>query len=128
GRGGGNVRRRRGVWPWHVQGNYRLYLSQAGADFYLPVKPGGEPGYGGRGRTFPFGDNVRDIPADAVRDESFDLILYQERRNYEVARHEILSPAQRRLPRIYLEHDPPLQHPTEQKHWFDDPDGVLVHV
>lgn len=120
--------RRLRVLTWHVHGNYLLYLSQARVDFYLPVEPGGGPGYGGRGQTFPFGDNVHDVPAQAVRERPFDLILYQERRNYEVDRHEILSPAQRRLPRIYLEHDPPLEHPTEQKHWFDDPDGLLVHV
>jgi hypothetical protein len=116
------------VLTWHVHGNYLLYLSQARVDFYLPVRPGAAGGYGGRGSTFAFGDNVLDVPAESVRDLEFDLVLYQERSNYEVARHEVLSPAQRRLPRIYLEHDPPLQHPTEQKHWFDDPDGLLVHV
>lgn len=120
--------RRLRVLTWHVHGNYLLYLAQARVDFYLPVKPGGGGGYGGRGSTFPFGDNVHDVPAGSVRELEFDLVLYQERSNYEVARHEILSPAQRRLPRIYLEHDPPLQGPTDQKHWFDDPDGLLVHV
>src|SRR6185437_8881407 len=88
----------------------------------------GAPGYGGRGTTFPFADNVHDVPAESVRGREFDVILYQERSNYEVGRHEILSPSQRRLPRIYLEHDPPLANPTDQKHWFDDPDGLLVHV
>ena len=119
--------RRLRVLTWHVHGNYLLYLSQARVDFFLPVRPGGG-GYGGRGTTFPFGDNVHDVPAESVRDLEVDLILYQERSNYEVGRHEILSPAQRRLPRIYLEHDPPLANPTDQKHWFDDPDGLLVHV
>src|SRR5262249_51839184 len=99
------------VLTWHVHGNYLLYLSQARVDFYLPVKPGAAGGYGGARSTFPFGDNVHELPAESVRDREFDLILYQERSNYEVARHEILSPAQRRLPRIYLEHDPPLEHP-----------------
>jgi hypothetical protein len=68
------------------------------------------------------------VPAEAVRDLDFDLILYQTRRNYEVDRHEILSERQRRLPRIYLEHDPPREHPTDTRHWSDDPDGLLVHV
>ena len=120
--------RRLRVLTWHVHGNYLLYLSQARVDFYLPVRTGGGGGHGGRGSTFPFGDNVHDVPAGAVREREFDLVLYQERPNYEFARHEILSPAQSRLPRIYLEHDPPLQNPTDQKHWFDDPDGLLVHV
>jgi hypothetical protein len=116
------------IFTWHIHGNYLLYLSQARAEFYLPVLAGGGEGYGGRGRTFPFGDNVHDEPAEAVRDLSFDCILFQTRKNYEVDQYEVLSEAQRRLPRVYLEHDPPQQHPTDTRHWFDDPRGLLVHV
>ena len=32
------------------------------------------------------------------------------------------------MPRIYLEHDPPQGHPTDTRHGFDDPHGLLVHV
>jgi glycosyltransferase involved in cell wall biosynthesis len=111
-----------------AHGNYLLYLSQARVEFYLPVRTGGGDGYGGRGATFPFGPNVHEVPVESVRELELDVVLYQARSNYEVGRHEILSAAPRRLPRIYLEHDPPLQNPTDQKHWFDDPDGLLVHV
>ncbi len=116
------------VLTWHVHGNYLLYLSRAKVDFYLPVKPGAPEGYGGRGATFHFPDRVHDVPAEAVRDLEFDCILFQTRKNYEVDQLEILSDRQRRLQRIYLEHDPPRQHPTDTRHWFDDPDGRLVHV
>ena len=115
------------VLTWHVHGNYMLYLSQAGVDFYLPVLPG-RPGHGGRGETFPFGANVHDVPAEAVRDLDLDCVLFQTRRNYEEDQYEILSDEQRRLPKVYLEHDPPQEHPTNTRHWFDDPDGLLVHV
>jgi histidinol-phosphate phosphatase family protein len=96
------------VLTWHIHGNYLLYLSQARVEFYLPVRAGGGEGYGGRGRTFPFGSNVHDVPAEAVRDRTFDCVLFQTRKNYEADQYEVLSPAQRRLPRIYLEHDPPI--------------------
>jgi hypothetical protein len=115
------------VFTWHIHGNYLLSLSQARIDLFLPVGSRGE-GYGGRGRTFPFKNNVHDVPVEAVRDLSFDCILFQTRRNYEIDQYEILSEQQRRLPRIYLEHDPPQQHPTDTRHWFDEPDGLLVHV
>jgi hypothetical protein len=105
-----------------------LYLSRADVVFYLPVKPGAPEGYGGRGTTFPFPDRVRDVPAEHVRDIEFDCVLFQTRRNYELDGPEILTDRQRRLPRIYLEHDPPRQHPTDTRHWFDDPEGLLVHV
>src|SRR3712207_8760394 len=38
------------------------------------------------------------------------------------------SEEQRRLPKLYIEHDPPRQHPTDTQHHVDDPDVVLVHV
>jgi hypothetical protein len=116
------------VLTWHVHGNYLLYLSQAAVDFYLPVRPGRRDGYGGRGTTFPFGPNVHDVPADRARELDFDCVLFQTRRNHEVNQHEILSDEQKKLPRIYLEHDPPQEHPTDTRHWFDDPGGLLVHV
>jgi glycosyltransferase involved in cell wall biosynthesis len=116
------------ILTWHIHGNYLWYLSQSRHEFYLPVRDGNQPGYGGRGTTFPFGENVIDVPAEEVHRRRFDCILFQARPNYETDQYEILSPAQRRLPRIYLEHDPPQQHPTDTRHWVDDPDVLLVHV
>jgi hypothetical protein len=116
------------VLTWHIHGNYLLYLSQAQVEFYLPVKAGRHEGYGGRGATFPYGGNVHDVPAEAVRDLDIDCVLFQTRRNYEIDQYEILSPAQRRLPRIYLEHDPPQENPFDQRHWVKDLDVLLVHV
>jgi hypothetical protein len=63
-----------------------------------------------------------------VRDVDLDCILFQTRKNYEVDQYKILSESQRHLPRVYLEHDPPQGHPTDTRHWFDDPWGLLVHV
>ncbi len=116
------------VLTWHIHGNYLLYLSRVAVEFHIPVKVGQAEGYGGRGSTFPFPENVKEVPAEAVRDEEYDCVLFQTRRNYEVDQFEILSDRQRRLPRIYLEHDPPREHPTDTRHWFDEPDGLLVHV
>src|SRR4051812_10708481 len=109
------------VLTWHVHGNYLLYLSQAHVDLYLPVKPGRHDGYGGRGNVFPFGPNVHDLPAEEIRHRQFDCILFQHRKNYEIDQHDILSDEQKRLPRISLEHDPPQEHPTDTRHWVDDP-------
>src|SRR5690606_23302632 len=72
-------------------------------------------------------DNVIDVPAEAVVDLDLDLILYQSRKNY-LEDREILSDAQRRLPQVFLEHDPPRESPTDTRHPFDEPDGLLVHV
>jgi hypothetical protein len=116
------------VLTWHIHGSYLYYLVQANHQFLLPVKPGKPEGYGGRSGSFPWPDNVRDIPANQVKDEEFDCILFQSRRNYEVDQFEILSESQRKLPRLYLEHDPPRENPTDTRHVVDDPNVLLIHV
>jgi hypothetical protein len=120
--------RRLKILTWHVHGNYLWYLSQVGHDFYLPVRADHEGGYGGRGESFPFGENVHEIPAEEVALHNLDCILFQLRRNYEYDQFEILSGEQRSLPRIFLEHDPPQEHPTNTRHWADDSNMLLVHV
>ena len=50
----------------------------------------------------------------------------QSRRNYLEDQYDILSEQQRSLPRIYLEHDPPRENPTDTKHIVDDPEMLLV--
>lgn len=120
--------RRLRVLTWHVHGSYLYYLTQAPHEFYLPVKPGRPEGYGGRSGSFPWGANVHEVPVEAVAQQPFDVVLFQSRRNYECDQFEVLGAAQRRLPRVYLEHDPPRESPTDTRHPVDDPDVLLVHV
>lgn len=116
------------VLTWHVHGNYLYYLSQAPHDFYLVTRPGDPPGYAGRVGVLPWGANVHEIAANEVAAHEFDVVLYQHRSHWDHDRLHVLSDAQRRLPRIYVEHDPPQELPFAQRHWVDDPDAVLVHV
>ncbi len=116
------------VLTWHVHGSYLYYLAHAPHDFYVPVKEGRPEGYGGRSGGFDWPPNLHEVPAGQVRDLQFDCVLFQSKRNYLVDQHEILSDGQRRLPRIYLEHDPPREHPTDTRHVVDDAAVLLVHV
>jgi hypothetical protein len=113
---------------WHIHGSYLYYLVQSGQEFYLPVKAGNLEGYGGCGGSFPWPDNVHEIPADEVRNHAFDVVLFQSHKNYLEDQYEILSSQQQKLPRVYLEHDPPREHPTDTSHPVDDPEVLLVHV
>lgn len=116
------------ILTWHVHGSYLFYLVQSAHQFFLPIKPAKPEGYGGRAAGFPWPDNVHDVPAEEVKDIELDCIIFQSRKNYLEDQYEILSEKQRRLPRIYLEHDPPREHPTDTKHIVDDPNVLLVHV
>lgn len=120
--------RRLKIFTWHIHGSYLFYLSQGNFDIYIPVKEERTEGYYGKGETFPFGKNVHEVAAADVKLMDFDCILYQTNTNYLVDQYEILSAGQRRLPRIYLEHDPPRMHPTDTKHVVNDRDMLLVHV
>jgi glycosyltransferase involved in cell wall biosynthesis len=117
------------VFTWHIHGSYLYFLSQGDYEIYIPVtETKKEEGYYGRGETFPFGKNVIEIPVDQVKNMEFDCILFQTNKNYLVDQYQILSEAQRKLPRIYLEHDPPWQHPTNTKHIMQDEEVTFVHV
>ena len=120
--------RRQRVFTWHVHGSYLWYLTHAAQDFYVPVKPGRPEGYGGRAGSLPWPENLHEVPAEDVRHLELDCVLFQSRHNYLLDQYEILSDEQQRLPRIYLEHDPPRQHPTDTQHVVDDPNVLLVHV
>ncbi|WP_332675200.1 glycosyltransferase [Aromatoleum sp.] len=116
------------ILTWHVHGNYLYYLSQVPHTFLLPVDPTRSPGFNGRAGTLPWGDNLVEVPVDALRSTQFDCILFQCRSNYREDQFRLLSGAQQQLPRIYLEHDPPQVHPTNTPHPVDDPSMLLVHV
>src|SRR5262245_41775503 len=115
------------VLTWHVHGNYLWYLSEVPVTWYLPVHPG-RPGYSGRGDTFPFGRNVIDVPASAVRDLDIDIVVHQSASTWRHDRFELLSPRQLELPAIVVEHDPPLGHPTDTVHYVTDHSATVVHV
>ncbi len=123
----GSLRQLR-VLTWHVHGSYLYYLSQVPHEFYVPVRPGRPEGYGGRSPGMPWPENLIEVPSGAVKDLELDCILYQSRRNYLVDQYEILSERQLALPKIFLEHDPPRENPTDAQHVFNNPEGLIVHV
>jgi hypothetical protein len=123
-----DAQRRLRVLTWHVHGNYLYYLTQAHHDFHLVTKPGNPPRYAGAGGVLPWGANVHEVPAEQVASQEFDVILFQHKTQWDDDRVNLLSDAQRRLPRVYIEHDPPQENPFEQRHWVDDSNTLLVHV
>lgn len=116
------------IFTWHIHGSYLFYLSKGNFDLYIPTKPIASEGYYGRGETFPFGENVIEVPVEKVKHLDFDCILFQSENNYLADQYEILSSEQRKLPKVYLEHDPPLDRVPYTKHVVNDPNVVIVHV
>jgi Glycosyl transferases group 1 len=121
------VRRLR-VLTWHVHGTYLWYLSHIDHDIYLPVAPDRPHGYGGRAGAWPWPAHVHEVPVDDLGDLDVDVVLHQSHDNWLVDRHELLTDAQRKVPQVVIEHDPPRTSPTDTVHPVDDPDAVVVHV
>lgn len=120
--------RRLRVLTWHVHGNYLYNLTQVPHDFFLVTDAARSTHHSGRVGVLPWGDNVHEVDEPRVAHEPFDVVLYQHRAQWDDDRHRLLSEAQRRLPTIVLEHDPPMASPTDSLHWCQDTSALLVHV
>src|SRR3954466_3405894 len=120
--------RRLRILTWHTHGSYLYYLTQAPHDFFVLSKPGRPPGYGGRCGELPWGPNVHDLPIEEAHRAELDCIVFQDDPQWLEDQPRGLPAAQPPLPRIYIEHDPPRENPTDTRHPIDDPDVLLVHV
>ncbi len=116
------------IFTWQIHGNYLYYLSHVGHEIYVPFLPERSGDYSGCFEGFPWPDTVKNIPAKEVSALQFDCIVFQRTEQYLQDQYDLFTPAQRRLPRIYLEHDPPRDHPTDTRHIVDTEDVLLVHV
>ncbi|MBC8075019.1 MAG: glycosyltransferase family 4 protein [Chloroflexales bacterium] len=117
--------KRLNILIWHIHGSYLNTLGALDHNWYLPIMPGS---YGGRGPAFVGHERMHEVPADDVRNLKLDLIIFQSPKNYHEDQFAILSDEQRRLPKIYLEHNTPRPHPSDSQHVVDDPSVLLVHV
>ena len=116
------------VLTWHVHGSYLNYLSAVPVTWLLPVRPDRTAGYGGRGETFSWPDNVVEVPAEQVRELDVDVVLTQSRANWASDRHDLLDGRVAELPRVHVEHDPPAAWPNDALHPVQDEQALLVHV
>jgi len=116
------------ILTWHVHGNYLYALTQVPHEFIIPVCSDGRPGYAPLGNKIPWGRNVRQVRAEDVVNEDIDCVIYQSKGAYEDDAPALLSAAQRALPSLYIEHDPPRPYPVDTPHWFKHDCGILVHV
>ncbi|WP_408096182.1 glycosyltransferase [Peredibacter sp. HCB2-198] len=116
------------IFTWHIHGSYLYYLSHIPHDIYLPRRTDDSLGYCGITPSYPWPTNIHEIPFEEVKNQKFDCVLYQHHDNYLLHQHEVLSSEQLKLPKIFLEHDPPRENPTNTVHPVDDPNTMIVHV
>ncbi len=116
------------VFTWNIHGSYLYYLSQTNCLFYVPYNDSGEKEYGRLGDNFEWGKNLIQVPVSEVKRIDFDCILFQSRQAYLNDQFKIFTDNQRQLPKIYLEHDPPREHPTDTVHFVGDKNIPIINV
>jgi hypothetical protein len=116
------------ILTWHKHGSYLPTLLKVPHRFHVIAPHGPAAAHGGSCATVPKAANVVALPAAQAHELQFDCIVFQDVSQYEKDQYACLSASQRALPRIYLEHEPPLAHPVDAPHPVDDPDILLVHV
>jgi hypothetical protein len=114
--------RRLRILTWATRPDYLRSLAQTAHELVV-VSPG--EGRSAHGELAP---NVHEITAAEARGQKFDLILFQRPQHYLDEQYEILAPAQRRVPKIYLEHEPPREHPVDSRHVVTEASVLVVHV
>jgi hypothetical protein len=115
------------ILTWNVHGGYLASLAHIGHTIYLPVRKDPRDGYGGRPKEPGLPPSLVEVPARRVPDLDLDVVLYQSPRHYLQDRHTLLGEHQRRLPSVFIEHDPPRGHPTDTRHVVQDESVILVH-
>lgn len=111
------------IFTWPVRQQYLFQLAQGDFDIYIPS--GQNESFR---KQFSAQKNVIEIDFNAIKEVQFDCILFQDEHSYTTAQFEVLSAQQLQLPKIYLEHHPPKQHPTNAKHLVEDREVQLIHI
>jgi hypothetical protein len=111
---------------WHVHGAWTTAFVQGDHEYVVPVLADRGPDGRGRAQTYDWPDSVRELAPDALREEPFDVVLYQRPHELELAARW-LGP--RAIPAIYVEHNAPQGRIAEMRHPMADRDDLtLVHV
>jgi hypothetical protein len=108
------------VLTWPVHGSYLMYLASANVDLVVVVgRPDELQGYP---------PNVLAVSGRDLESVGADVILYQSVEHWR-DRSRLLPARLLSAPSVYVEHDPPREHPTDTRHPAADvPDLLLVHV
>jgi hypothetical protein len=109
------------ILTWEVHSHYLQTLRQIPHDLCVVARPGPTA------EDSPsLGAPLHRVAPHEIAAQDVDLVLYQSPLHFN-ERERLLSPVQRRLPAVYLEHDPPQQHPTATRHPAADSGTHIVH-
>lgn len=117
------------VLLWHVHGSWTTSFVAGTHDYVLPLLPDRGPDGRGRARTWDWPVSAREVPADALRDEPFDVVLLQRPHEAELVERWTGRRPGHDLPAVYVEHNAPTGHAVRSEHPLRDSTEIPVaHV
>ncbi len=111
------------IFTWPVNQQYLLELAKG--DFEIYIEETKDENFR---RQLSNHTNIFETKLAEIKNLQLDCILFQDEKGYTTTQFEILSDEQQELPKVYLEHHPPKQHPTNAKHFVENEEVHLVHV
>ncbi|MFP5318973.1 MAG: glycosyltransferase [Acidimicrobiia bacterium] len=110
------------VLTWHVHGSYLWYLSFCAVDWYLPVRAGRPSPWNGLVGARQWPATMHEVADEEVDGLHVDCVLFQSAAEWAEWGDRLPG-----VPRVFLEHDPPRQSPTDTRHPVEDPHVTVVH-
>lgn len=111
------------IFTWPVNQQYLFQLAQGDFDIYIPK--GQSESFR---KQFSNQKNVIETELQSIKELALDCILFQDENSYQTLQYEVLSAQQLELPRVYLELNPPKNHPTNAKHFVENKEVQLIHI
>lgn len=118
------------ILTWNVHAAHLQALAALPHDLWLvqdTLNPAGVQFRHGLEGPAAWPDNVHNAPAVDIESMRFDAVLYQHHDNW-IHDRALLRPAQRELPAIALEHEPPADLRGDARHWAAGLVDAIVHV
>ncbi len=122
------------VLIWHVHGSWSTAFVQGAHEYLVPLVADRGPDGRGRAQTWDWPEQAREVPAEALRDSTFDVVVLQRPHELELLQEWTGLRAGIDVPAVYVEHNAPTegaatsrhalaQHPSTQQ-----PHIPVVHV
>jgi Glycosyl transferases group 1 len=117
------------VLLWHVHGSWTTAFVQGKHTYHVPLTPDRDQWGRGRAATYPWPDNVAEIPVDKLSTVDSDVVVLQRPEEFELTQRWTGRTPGRDIPAVYVEHNTPKGGVPDTRHPMADRDDLtLVHV
>ena len=122
------------VLIWHVHGSWSTAFVQGAHEYLVPLVADRGPDGRGRAQTWDWPEQAREVPVEALRDSTFDVVVLQRPHELELLQEWTGLRAGIDVPAVYVEHNAPTEGAATSRHALaqhprtQQPHISVVHV